>query len=166
LVNLSDGRRDLARENLVIGLAGGKDPIQKLESFYLLASMFNEDEDYLRAKNYYDSSLALMGEKDIRRIEVTRYSESLTDIAKNIGIIETQDSLLLVSAMNEKDQKQWARKMLKDREKMANVKVATTPGLSFDQSAFIKPTVNIASPGAPAKSSFFAYDDKLLKKGI
>jgi len=166
LVNLSDGRRDLARENLVIGLAGGKDPIQKLESFYLLASMFNEDEDYLRAKNYYDSSLALMGEKDIRRIEVTRYSESLTDIAKNIGIIETQDSLLLVSAMNEKDQKQWARKMLKDREKMANVKVATTPGLSFDQSAFVKPTVNIASPGAPAKSSFFAYDDKLLKKGI
>ncbi|MDZ4708769.1 MAG: tetratricopeptide repeat protein [Saprospiraceae bacterium] len=166
LVNLSDGRRDLARENLVTGLAGSTDPIQKLESFYLLASMFNEDEDYLRAKKYYDSSLALMGEKDIRRIEVTRYSESLTDIAKNIGIIETQDSLLLISAMNEKDQKQWARKMLKDREKTVNVKVATTPGLSFDQSNFVKPNINIASSGAAAKSSFFAYDDKLLKKGI
>lgn len=167
LVNLSDGQRELARENLLTGLSGSKDPIQKLESFYLLASMYNEDEDYLRAKKYYDSSLALMGEKDIRRIEVSRYSESLTDIAKNIGIIETQDSLLLVSAMSEKDQKQWARRMLKDREKNTNVKVATTPsGLSFDQSAFAKSNINIASAGTPAKSSFFAYDDKQLKKGI
>lgn len=166
MVNLSDGQRDQAKENLLTGLAGGKDPIQKLESFYLLASMFNEDEDYLRAKKYYDSTLAVMGEKDIRREEVSRFSESLTDIAKNIGIIETQDSLLLVSGLSEKDQKQWARKMLKDREKNTNVKVATAPGLSFDQSAFSKSNINIASSGPAAKSNFFAYDEKLLKKGI
>lgn len=167
MVNLSDGQRDQAKENLLTGLAGSKDPIQKLESFYLLASMYNEDEDYLRAKKYYDSTLALMGEKDIRRIEVSRYSESLTDIAKNIGIIETQDSLLIISGLSEKDQKQWARKIMREREKNNNVKVASTPGLGFDQNVFSKSNIDVATTSASAsKSTFFAYDDKQLKKGI
>lgn len=166
LVNISDGQRDLAKENLITGLGEGIDPIQKLESYYLLASMYNEEEDYLRAKKYYDSTLTVMSPKDLRRAEVSRYSESLTDIAKHIGIIETQDSLLYISTLDEKEQKQWARKMLKEREKNANVKVASTPGLGFDKTAFDRSDVTATTVQGTGKSSFFAYDDKQLKKGI
>ncbi len=166
LVNISDGQRDLAKENLITGLGEGKDPIQKLESYYLLASMYNEEEDYLRAKKYYDSTLTVMSPKDPRRAEVSRFSESLTDIAKHIGIIETQDSLLYISTLDEKDQKQWARRMLREREKNANVKVASTPGLGFDKTAFDRGDIAATTAQGTGKSSFFAYDDKQLKKGI
>ncbi|MBK8282559.1 MAG: hypothetical protein IPK94_21065 [Saprospiraceae bacterium] len=118
LVTLADGQRDQAKEYLVTGLSHGGSATQKTESFYLLATLYNDDEVYLKAKNYYDSTLSVMGEKDLRRPEVMKYSASLTDIAQHISIIEVQDSLLLVSTWPEKDQKQWARKLLKEREKI------------------------------------------------
>ncbi|MBK7607918.1 MAG: tetratricopeptide repeat protein [Saprospiraceae bacterium] len=163
LVTLADGQRDQAKEYLVTGLSHGGSATQKTESFYLLATLYNDDEVYLKAKNYYDSTLSVMGEKDLRRPEVMKYSASLTDIAQHISIIEVQDSLLLVSTWPEKDQKQWARKLLKEREKNLNVKVGLTPpSRQFDASALSRGNIDIN----PAKSTFFAYDEKALKKGI
>ncbi len=167
MVSLADKHRAEAKDYLIKGLALGGDEHQKTESFYLLASLYNEDEDYLRAKNYFDSTLAVMGEKDIRKEEVARYSASLTDIAKNIAIIELQDSLLLISSWAEKDQKQWARKLLKDREKTQGSKVLSPTPASFDPSAFTRSNIDLTPQGGnKAVSTFFAYDDKILKKGI
>ncbi|MBK6479504.1 MAG: hypothetical protein IPF93_14900 [Saprospiraceae bacterium] len=112
-------------------------------------------------QNYYDSTLSVMGEKDLRRPEVMKYSASLTDIAQHISIIEVQDSLLLVSTWPEKDQKQWARKLLKEREKNLNVKVGLTPpSRQFDASALSRGNIDIN----PAKSTFLHMMKKAEKK--
>ncbi len=169
MINLADHQRDQAKALLIKGLASGGDPIQKTESFYLLASVYNEAEDYLRAKNYYDSTLSVMGEKDLRKPEVARFSASLTDIAKNIAIIEVQDSLLLVSTWTEKEQKQWAKKLLKEREKTQGSKVSSNTLAPMDRSAFSKNNIDLTPAGGSSPktaSAFFAYDEKVLKKGI
>ena len=167
MVSIAAGHRDQAKEYLLKGLSVRGDQIQKTESFYKLASMYYDDEDYLRAKKYYDSTFFAMGEKDPRKKEVERYSTSLTEIAKNIGIIEFQDSMLRVSALSEKEQKQWAKKILKDRDKLSTSKVNPPALTPLDPSAFNKNNINLSTVGGvDTKSSFFAYDDKALKKGI
>ncbi|MEP7268064.1 MAG: hypothetical protein ABI844_10600 [Saprospiraceae bacterium] len=161
LVSISDGHRDQAKEQLIEGLTHQGDNLQKTESFYLLANLYYEDEDYLKAKNYFDSTLNVMPEKDIRREEVTRYGSSLTDIAQQIATIQLQDSLLKISTWSEKEQKQWARKIVKDRENLNTPKVGLLQPQP-DLNGFPKTNINTLT----SKSSFFAYDDKTLKKGI
>lgn len=167
MVSLTAGQRDQAKEYLLKGLASGGSPIQKTESFYKLASLYYEDENYLGAKKYYDSSFYAMGEKDPRKKEVERLSASLTDIAKNISIIEIQDSLLRVSSLTEKEQKQWAKKILKEKEKEAGSKSNTQGPAMLDQTAFNRNTISLSTvSGNDTKTTFFAYDEKALKKGI
>lgn len=96
LVHLADGNREEAKATLIKGLSEKGDNTQKTESFYLMANMYYEDEDYLKAKNYFDSTLAVIGDKDIRKEEVSRYSQSLAEIARNLSIIQVQDSMLIV----------------------------------------------------------------------
>ena len=164
LVHLADGNREEAKATLIKGLSEKGDNTQKTESFYLMANMYYEDEDYLKAKNYFDSTLAVIGDKDIRKEEVSRYSQSLAEIARNLSIIQVQDSMLIVSTWPEKEQKQWARKIVKNRT--AGL-VMPKAGL-LDQANAIQSGRNIPTslPTSGSKSTFFAYDDKVLKKGI
>jgi outer membrane protein assembly factor BamD (BamD/ComL family) len=167
MVSLAGGQRDQAKEYLITGLSHGGSPIQKAESFYKLASLYYEDEDYLRAKKYYDSTYFVMTEKDIRKKEAERYSISLADIAKNIAIIEFQDSMLHISMLSEKEQKQWAKKIIKEREKLNSNKAGTPVPSILDPSPFTKSNINLATAGSTDnKTTFFAYDDKALKKGL
>ena len=164
LVHLADGNREEAKATLIKGLSEKGDNTQKTESFYLMANMYYEDEDYLKAKNYFDSTLAVIGDKDIRKEEVNRYSQSLAEIARNLSIIQVQDSMLIVSSWPDKEQKQWARKIVKNRT--AGL-VMPKAGL-LDQANAIQSGRNIPTslPTSGSKSTFFAYDDKVLKKGI
>lgn len=161
LVYLADGNREEARAQLIKALDQRGDNTQKTESFYLLASMYYEDAEYLKAKNYFDSTLTVMNDKDIRRPEVDKYAQSLTDIAKNLAVIQIQDSMLRVSGWSEKEQKQWAKKVVKDRENLSTPKV----GL-LDQPRANSNSIPTSVNPTGSKTSFFAYDDKILKKGI
>ncbi|MBK6479505.1 MAG: hypothetical protein IPF93_14905 [Saprospiraceae bacterium] len=49
LVTLADGQRDQAKEYLVTGLSHGGSATQNGE-LYLLATLYNDDEVYLKAK--------------------------------------------------------------------------------------------------------------------
>ncbi len=164
LVQLADGNREEAKAFLIKGLALKGDNTQRTESFYLMANMHYEDEDYLKAKNYFDSTLTVIGDKDIRKEEVSRYANSLAEIARNLAIIQAQDSMLIVSNWSEKEQKQWARKIVKNRS--AGL-VMPKAGL-LDQANAVQSFRNIPTslPSSGSKSTFFAYDEKVLKKGI
>ncbi len=167
LVSLKANDRVQAKDYLLKGLSSSGDRIQKTESFYLIANLYNEDEDYLRAKNYYDSTLTVMTTIDTRRPEVEKYANSLVDIAKHISIIELQDSLMRLSSLTEKEQKQWAKKIIKEREKAKELELAkgnnqVSPFSNELASAFKS---SIPDINASTKSTFFAYDDKQLKRG-
>ncbi len=94
---------------------------QKSESYLKLADTYYTKENYVDAKYYYDSTLTVIDKTDGRFDLVDNRSKSLTDIAKNIQIIEKQDSFLniksLIDAEKEKEYMSIAQRILDEREK-------------------------------------------------
>lgn len=72
---------------------------QKAEAYLKLADTFFEQEEYVNAKNYYDSTLTVLDNKDSRYDLAETRSKSLTDIAQNIKTIALQDSFLNIKAL-------------------------------------------------------------------
>ncbi len=123
--------------------------IQNLESNYRLATLLYESEDYVASKKYYDNTAQIMEKQDSRYPEVKRFSESLTDIAKNIEIISLQDSLITIATMSKDDRIELAKK-LKEQEK--------TFDLSDEKTTEESGNKGIVRSGLRGNSTFFAYN--------
>jgi len=147
--------------NLQLSLnKSSSNPAQKAESYLLLAQLYYQDENYVSSKNYYDSTLLVMGKTDERYDEAMKYATSLTEIAENIQIITLQDSLLAISAMSNEDKRKLAAQLKKEQEaKKASISVATEK----------KPNVGPSRPrprgNSFEESTWFAYDTRRVKKG-
>ncbi len=146
--------------------------VRKAESYYLLADLFYEGELYVDAKAYFDSTLQVMPASDTRFPNVQKLASSLTEIAQNIQTIERLDSLIKVSMMSEQDKRKLAMRIKKDRdakaEAAANQAEAAKNAKEGNQLAKAKMTNpllqnQLANKGA---STFFAYNDKELKRGF
>ncbi len=147
-----------AIDNLKLSLANNKNnKQQRIESYLLLARLYYKDDKFIFAKNYYDSTLQVITKLDDRYDEVNRFANSLTDVAKNLLIIQEQDSLLQIANLSPKDKRELASKIKKEREeeqrKIAAVEAA--------KNAAKNPTL----AGAIKRSDFFAYDPNLVRSG-
>ena len=136
----------------------GRGQSSKAEAYYMLANMQFESENFVDAKNYFDSASTTLAKSDVRRIESERYATNLMDIARNIETINLQDSLLKVSALSDKDKRDLALRMKKEKQKqaaaLANPSVSAGGKLSdFDLA------------DAAKKSKFWGYNADLVKKG-
>lgn len=134
---------------------------QKSETYLALAQIYFDRENYVPAKNYFDSTLQIMAASDERYKTVEGYANNLKEIAENLQIITLQDSLLRISKLSEEEKEALAMEIKKkeDEERRRKLKEGggNTPNRSF-------PT----RPGGPAfqkESSFFAYDDRAVKRG-
>lgn len=140
--------------------------IQKAEAYYTLAELYFEDDDFVGAKHYYDSTLTVMSQNDERYEEVGNYSRHLSKIASNLEIIELQDSLIRISQLPEKELKALAARIKKDA---AAAELAAKAAAQQQAPKSNIPTLNAttqsAALGQQGTSSFFAYDDRALKKG-
>ncbi len=87
----------------------------KAESYYKLGSIYFDKEDYIKAKNYYDSTLMVLDKKDERYSDVKNHAGGLSEIARNLKIIQLQDSLIKISYFSE-DQKRELALNLKKQE--------------------------------------------------
>ena len=119
---------------------------QRAESYLQLANLYYENEVFVPAKNYFDSTLQVLPKLDERYDRVARYAANLTDIAKNINIINLQDSLLSIAQMSPKDQRDLA---LVIKEKMdADAKAAKEKAKSGKEDAGRRRT-----PGSISKAA-------------
>lgn len=141
---------------------------QKAEAYVTLADFYYEGESYVKAKNYYDSTLMVMTEEDERYKRVKGMASSLTDIAKNLEIIALQDSLLTISQMTPDEQEALALEIKKKQDEarrkqlVAQAKQQANPGFGN-----LNNRVNATAAGRGVEeSSFFAYDDRRQKRGI
>ncbi len=166
-----------AIENLVLSLANNNgNKSQRAESYLQLARLYYEDETFVAAKNYYDSTLMVLPNTDERYDEVARYAANLTDIAKNINIINLQDSLLTIAQMTPKQQQDLALaiKEKQDAERKAAKEAGMKNGKpdpgrklggrnapSLDRNRVGGP--NIGGGGEP--STWWAYNERSIKKG-
>jgi hypothetical protein len=152
-----------------------KNQAQKAESYYQLASLYYDAEVFAKAKNYFDSTLSVLSKADERYEKVTRFASSLTDIAKNIEIINLQDSLLKVSSLTDAERKTMASKIKKAKDdeakKVALAKAAenkNNPASKFNGKGTISDNSFVpggAAGGAAKASSFFAYNEKAVRSG-
>ncbi len=153
-IDLKSNNKEAAIDNLLLSLQNNaSNKAQKAESYLLLAELFFENENYVNAKNYYDSTLLVLANTDERFDEVQRYSKNLTEIAANIQIINLQDSLLAISKMSKEDQMELALK-IKAQEPVKNTQTVT-----LSNPKPVGSTINRDN------STFFAYDIKNARKG-
>ncbi len=169
-VALKQGDKKKGIEYLEKSVNGaGSTPSQLAESYYLLATLYFEAEDFVNAKTYYDQALSVLSEKDERYDEVKLLSENLADIAANLEIITLQDSLLKISQMSEKEQKEFAAKLVKKRKKEAEERAAELA--AANKAAAPAPQLrNLANRtgagGGKAPSTYVFYDPNKVTKGI
>lgn len=157
-VYLKDGSKNEAIAALRNSLKFNIDnKAQKSESYLLLGDLYYDAEEYVNAKNYFDSTLVSLNTTDERLDRVQRMSDNLVDIAKNITIITMQDSLLAINDLGAGEKRKLAARLLKEREKEkeAKAKGGSTPLGSG----------GITNALGASKSSFFVYSDKLVKRG-
>ncbi|MFK7934997.1 MAG: tetratricopeptide repeat protein [Saprospiraceae bacterium] len=172
-VALKNGNRAQGIEYLEKSLqVSTKNPEQKAESYLQLAQLYYENENYVSAKTYYDSTMQVLPKTDERYEQIDLYANSLTDIAKNIEIITTQDSLLAISAMPIEKKRELALKIKKeqdDAKRKALIAAANNAGASKGGSSLSRGGNALRAGSRPSTSNtasnFFAYNDKSLRRG-
>ncbi len=126
---------------------------QTAESHLLLSELYYGREQYADAKYALDSALMVLPKTDERYKPTEAFRDNLTDIAKNLEIVELQDSLLAIAAMTDQERKELAYNIRKAEEEQRIAEAAKNSA------------ANGASNSRSSNSTFFAYDDKKMKKG-
>ncbi|MCF8246649.1 MAG: tetratricopeptide repeat protein [Saprospiraceae bacterium] len=164
-IALENGDKKEGIKNLELSLQKSTANIsQKAESYLLLADLYFEEESYVKAKLYYDSTLLVMTDADERFRKVTSLAENLEGIAMNLNIISVQDSLLRISNMTEEEQLALATNIRKaeNEEKIRKIKEKAA-----QENGTNAPNIPKGGP-APVNfgnSKFFAYNDRNVKDG-
>ncbi|MDZ7880024.1 MAG: tetratricopeptide repeat protein [Saprospiraceae bacterium] len=138
--------------------APSRNPKQKAEAYYLMATLENENENYVVAKVYYDSASTTFAANDPRKGNVSLYAGNLLDIARNISIINLQDSLLRLAGLSTKEKREAAARIKKTQLEASKAKfgVGTSGGGKLS---------DIELAEAAKLSRFFGYDRDNVKRG-
>ncbi|MBK9338380.1 MAG: hypothetical protein IPM98_18290 [Lewinellaceae bacterium] len=159
-IALKDGQREAAIALLQQSLShsAGNNNLRS-EAYLLLADLYFEDEDFVFAKKYYDSTLTVLPATDERFSRARRYADNLTDIARLITNIETNDSIIRVFYMSPAERTDLAKKIKKQREEEAEQAESAKMAKESNKDQ------PMPVPLAGQRSSFYFYNDAFLKKG-
>lgn len=164
-IQLNSGDVDEAIASYEESLKAGKgNNQQKAKTLLVLADLYFQREDYVKSKKYYDEALAALDPKDERYEEVAGLAKNLTQIAENLQTIELQDSLLRLSYLSDEEKRQFAYE-LKKNELEARRQALLEKEQQQADAALLGGSGSVPTAGAKP-SSFFAYDDREVKKGL
>ena len=156
-VKLNGNDKDGAIADFENALASaGSNGNVKLESYYRLAGLLFDEGFYRESKTNYDSALKMMKKNDDRYREVERLANNLSDVSKNIEIVELQDSLLELSMMSDAELREIALQILEDRNEAQKADLDSNP-----KSNIISSSRTIGA----SNSKFFAYNPRALNQG-
>lgn len=160
-IALRDGQKKDAIAALRRSLAYNKtNTPQRAESYLKLADLYFEAEDFVSAKNYYDSTLTVLPVTDERFKRATDYAGNLKDIARLITTIEANDSIVRIFNMDDAERKEFGKKLKKQRDAAAEATAASAGKNN------IKGILGAPPPIAgQRKSTFYFYNNAFLKKG-
>jgi tetratricopeptide (TPR) repeat protein len=135
---------------------------QRAESYLKLADLYFEEEDFVQAKSYYDSTLTVLPALDERFKRVENYSKNLTEIARLIQTITQNDSIVRIFYMDDAARKDLAKTIKKKREEEAAKAAEQSAQKQAEAPAKNLPPV----VGAGVKpSTFYFYNEAFTKKG-
>lgn len=174
-LNLEAGDKIAAIENFRNSLdTPSRNNAQKTETYLKLAELYFEEETYVEAKLFYDSTYQVMDKTDERYEYVKGYSENLTDIAANLEIIALQDSLLSIIDLDPEEREALALKIRKEEEERNKKGLAANKNSNVSKQGLrdARRQSNIVGPGGRSGASaqqaslpFPLYNEKNRKKG-
>lgn len=130
----------------------------KQETYFKLAYLFYDKEDYVSAKNYFDSTVQVLEKDDARFNECSRYANNLSEVAMNIEIIKLQDSLLNMTTWTDEQIEALAERLVEEGKSLVSEGKTNKSGR--------KSTGLLSGTKASLKnSSFFAYDKMDKERG-
>jgi tetratricopeptide (TPR) repeat protein len=133
---------------------------QRAESYLKLADLYFEAENFVLAKNYYDSTITVLAVTDERFKKATDYANNLKDIARLIQTIAANDSIVRIFHMDGAERKDLAKVLKKQREAAKAAKTAASA------KAATAAAVKAPPPAAGQRAStFYFYNEAFLKKG-
>ncbi|MBX2876670.1 MAG: tetratricopeptide repeat protein [Saprospiraceae bacterium] len=161
-IALKEGNREEAISFLTQSLKSSRqNQSQRAESYLTLAGLFFEEENFVKAKSYYDSTMQVMPPTDERFGDVQAFSNNLTQIALHLQTIEVQDSLLAIAQLSDKEKQELALSIKKEQDE-----IKRQQALAKANQAAKKPQIGRSSAARGLKSSsFFAYNEKALRRG-
>jgi TolA-binding protein len=83
-------------------------------SYEKLGTLSYEDKQYVRAQKYFDSCANVMPDNYPNGDDIRKKVTKLKKLVESVTIVETQDSLLRIAAMSEKDRENYIKKTIKN----------------------------------------------------
>lgn len=190
-LQLNSGKIDEGIATLQKSLNEGGSNAQRTEGSILIAELYFQQEKYVKAYNYYDSTIMVMNKDDERYADAEYKKMLLEGVATNMKEVMLQDSLLTVASWSFEKQKEWVQRAPnqsnasapdKNRKKTIKELTARSGGLTKDNTGGIiddpriprnnnnntalttNNTVSINST-AYTQSKFPLYNSSLQKKG-
>ena len=156
-IQLKSGNKDNGIAALQMAMANS-DGFQKTEASYLLAELFFERENFIKAYHYYDTCSANMLKTDERTFYVSSQVSLLKDLAMNLEAVTLKDSLLAIAQLPFEKQKEYVQKLRQEEEdnKKNNGSKSNVQKPSGDGA------INTTALNA---SKFPLYDPTVVKKG-
>lgn len=147
----------------------GNDPL-KAETYYQLANINFNKQNFIPAKKYYDSTLMVINKADERYMEIKGLADNLTGIARDLETIQLQDSLIRISKLSKEEQMEIALAIKKKQIEEKKKQKEKSKGLNSGRSEFASASISsLRGMGGPAKrnikSSFFIYNQESLDLG-
>lgn len=157
-IALHDGQKEdaigLLRKSLD---ANNNNPLLRADALHKLAELNFEREDFVQAKNYFDSTLSVMPPTDPRYSISKNYAENLKEIARLIELIAANDSIVRIYNMSDSERMAFAKSLKKKREEELAAKSAQDAKIG---------DAKAPTPLAGARpSNFYFYNETFLKKG-
>jgi len=169
-IALKAGNKEEGIKNLELALQNNKNNgAQKAEAYFTLAGLYFEDESFVKAKKYYDSTLMVMPVADVRRLDAERMAENLADVAKYLEVINAQDSLLALAALSPKERADMAAQIKAERDEKRRAAAqsaaadANNAGKKFDKNAPFD--AGLKGPGAAVTTATTVYVFCLQRPG-
>ena len=164
---LGENNRAEARKDFHKSVASStKNPDQKALSYLALGKMDYDEEFYVSAKFYYDSTVRNMSKSDTAYDAIEVKDKTLGKLVKQIDIITAEDSLQRIAHMSAADRKRFLQKLIDAKQKEAQEK-QTVKSTNTD---FIKQNLPGAN-GATSNnqnadaSSFYFYNTASRSNG-
>lgn len=86
---------------------------QQAVSYERLGTLSYQDKQYVKAQKYFDSCATVMPENYPNGDEIRKKATKLKKLVECVTIVETQDSLLRIASMSEKDRENYLKKTIK-----------------------------------------------------
>ncbi|HOU98882.1 MAG TPA: tetratricopeptide repeat protein [Bacteroidales bacterium] len=138
---------------------------QKAVSYMSVGDIYLTKKDYILAQAYFDSSLQLMDINYPEYARVKKLAANLNDLADNLIIIQTEDSLQRIAKMSEKDRNKVIddiiQKIIEDEKRKQEEEQKQANNMLFINQQSMNPLANQTSGG-----KWYFYNPSTLAMGM